>query len=70
MLLVNPVWDGGYDPTFCEKMKNGWVYCGCNDNEEPGMKEGVDTCIDKGIDSQNRVVKMSFHWQSGRWQCD
>ena len=46
---VNPVWNGGYDPTFCAKMKSGWVYCGCSDDQLPGMKEGINTCIDKGI---------------------
>ena len=45
---VNPIWEGGYDPTFCAKMKSGWVYCGCDSNQVPGMIEGLDTCIAKG----------------------
>ncbi|XP_078481462.1 uncharacterized protein LOC100181456 [Ciona intestinalis] len=44
---VAPLWQIGYDPTYCNKMKNGWVYCGCDTNFTPGMAEGIDTCIDK-----------------------
>ena len=48
VFLVNPVWDGGYDPTYCAKMKSGWVYCGCMADQVPGMIEGLDTCINRG----------------------
>uniref|UniRef100_H2ZNG6 Thyroglobulin type-1 domain-containing protein n=1 Tax=Ciona savignyi TaxID=51511 RepID=H2ZNG6_CIOSA len=46
---VQPLWQIGYDPTFCNKMKNGWVYCGCDDNFTPGLDEGIDTCINKEL---------------------
>jgi len=42
---IDPLWDTGYNPKFCKKLRGGWTFCSCDGNTEPGLHMGVETCV-------------------------